>query len=121
MPIKIRTVDTATVFDLSGNLTMGKSAQEMGERIREALEGGARSLALNLAEVNYIDSWGIGTLVSIFTSTKKAGAKCVFFGVPLPILAILKMAHLDAVFEILPDETSAVSRLLGSGTPHAAA
>jgi len=121
MTIRTRKVNNTTILDLAGDLTMGKSAEGLCTEIHHLLNGGARHFAINLAEVNYIDSCGLGALVSSFASAQKAQVKCVFFGAPSSVSSILKMAHLDAIFSLFPDEASALSSLSAPGSPGAAA
>ena len=85
----------------------------MRARLYEALEGGAKFLALNLAKVHYIDSYGVGALLAAHTTAINAGRKCCFFGAPPAILAILTVARVIKVLHLFPDEASALSSLRG--------
>lgn len=117
MKVQVREVAGATIVDLHGELVMGESATGLRDQIHTLLERGARSLAINLAGVSYIDSSGIGELVGAFTAAKKAGANINFFATPIRVVTILKVARLHWAFELLPDEGAAVSSLQAQKSP----
>jgi len=121
MEISIRRVNNITVFDLTGDLIMGKPIEVLGVRIREELESGTRQFAVNMVRVKYIDSYGAGVILAAHNAATKAGARCNFFGVPPRVLTILTVVHLDRVRNLFPDEASAVSNFLGKEHPTGAA
>ncbi len=109
MSLSIRKVENATVIDLEGNLILGESADALRDQVRDLLTGGTTRVAVNLAQVKYLDSSGLGALAAVHTSLQNAGALCNFFGAPKHILTILEMVHLDAALDLLPNETSALA------------
>jgi anti-sigma B factor antagonist len=117
MEISTRKVNDVTVFDLVGDMVMGKSAQALHTRLREELESGARRFAVNLQRVNYIDSSGAGTLLAAHKAAVNAGVECNFFGASPGVITILRVVHLDKVLNLFPDEASALSNLLGKEPP----
>jgi anti-sigma B factor antagonist len=70
MKISVRQVDGVTIVDCSGRITLGEGSVTLRDTVREILAKGQKKILLNLADVNYIDSSGIGELVSAFTTTK---------------------------------------------------
>jgi anti-anti-sigma factor len=113
MEISIRRVNNITVFDLTGELIMGKPVEGLGVRIREELDSGTKRFAVNLERVKYIDSYGAGVILAAHNAATQAGARCHFFGAPPRVMAILTVVHLDKVLNLFPDEASAVSNVLG--------
>jgi anti-sigma B factor antagonist len=69
MKISTRQVDGVTIVDCSGRITLGEGSVTLRDTVREILAKGQKKILLNLADVNYIDSSGIGELVSAFTTT----------------------------------------------------
>ncbi len=71
--VSTRQVDGVTIVDLSGRITLGEGSVVLRETVRDLLSKGQKKILLNLADVNYIDSSGIGELVSAFTTAKNQG------------------------------------------------
>lgn len=110
MLIRTREIGDTTIVDLNGPLMVGESEIEFRQKLKELLERGSRRLAINLAGVPEMDSWGLGALVRHCTQVRKAGGRCVFFA-PVPrVLQLLKTANLDSVLDIAGTETEALSR-----------
>ena len=74
LAIASREVDGVTVLDLSGRITLGEGSVQLRDAIRDLISKGQKSILLNLGEVNYIDSSGLGELVSAYTTAKNQGA-----------------------------------------------
>lgn len=108
MDINLRTTDTATILDLNGPFIMADAPNFKG-RVREVLDSGAKRLAVNLSGVSYLDSSGIGAIVSAFSAVKGAGGQCRFFAPSAQVLKVLKMVRLDTVLELRQDEATALS------------
>ncbi|MGD0923407.1 MAG: STAS domain-containing protein [Terriglobia bacterium] len=75
MKATLRQVDSITVIDMSGRITLGEGCTQMRELVREQLGKGRKQLLLNLADITYIDSSGIGELVSAFTRVSNDGGQ----------------------------------------------
>ncbi|HEV2245395.1 MAG TPA: STAS domain-containing protein, partial [Terriglobia bacterium] len=86
MKAMVRQVDSVTVVDVSGRITLGEACKELREVIRGQLGKGHKNLLLNLADVTYIDSSGIGELVSAFTAVSNQGGQ-------LKLLHLTKKVH----------------------------
>ena len=74
LAIASREVDGVTVLDLSGRITLGEGSVQLRDAIRDLIGKGQKSILLDLGDVNYIDSSGLGELVSAYTTAKNQGA-----------------------------------------------
>jgi anti-sigma B factor antagonist len=109
MDLQIRNVRNVVILDLAGRLIMGEPERSLRGTIHSLLESGNKNLAINLSEIKYIDSSGIGSLAAVWTTSQKAGANCKLFAIPQKVQLMFKISRLDTVFKILQDETSAVN------------
>jgi anti-sigma B factor antagonist len=107
--IVVRKANSVTVLDLMGALVWGQPAEDFVTRIRELLSAGNKNLAVNLANVSYVDSGGVGALFAAHASIQTVGAKSKLFAVPQVIIRVLERVHLDKVFELFEDEASALA------------
>ncbi|MFZ0336278.1 MAG: STAS domain-containing protein [Candidatus Acidiferrales bacterium] len=110
MLIKTRKISETTILDLNGPLMVGESELEFRQKLKQLLDEGARRIAINLAGVPEMDSWGLGSLVRHCTQVRKAGGRCIFFAPNPRVLHLLKTANLDAVLDIVETEAEALSR-----------
>ncbi|MHB8653035.1 MAG: bifunctional UDP-N-acetylglucosamine diphosphorylase/glucosamine-1-phosphate N-acetyltransferase GlmU [Terriglobia bacterium] len=112
LPISIeaREAGRVAVLDVTGRVTMGEPSKELGNRIREAVEAGHKGVLVNLAGVTYVDSSGIGELVSAFSKLRKAGGQLILTGVSKELSYLFHVANLDRVLEIVPDEAAALEK-----------
>lgn len=110
MSIKISTrqVDGVTILDLSGRITLGEGSVQLRDAVRDLLAKGQKKILLNLADVNYIDSSGIGELVSAFTTVKNQGGELKLLNLTKKVHDLLQITKLYTVFDVQDDETSAV-------------
>lgn len=110
MSLKItkREADAITVVDLSGRLTLGDASAQLRDTLRGLIEGGASKIVLNLGEVAYIDSSGLGELVSGFTTVKNSGGELKLANLTQKVNDLLTVTKLYTVFEIHDNEKSAV-------------
>ncbi len=102
-------MDGVTIIDLVGPLIREVPVHALPDRIGELLGRGVRDLAINLAEVPYADSFGVGSLVAAYNSVRQAKGKVRFFASPERLARTLKRLQLDTVLELFKDEASAVS------------
>jgi anti-sigma B factor antagonist len=109
MKIKTRQVDGVTILDLSGRITLGEGSVTLRDAIRDLLAKGEKSILLNLNDVSYIDSSGLGELVSAFTSVKNAGGELKLLNLTHKVKDLLQITKLYTVFEVKDDEASAVA------------
>ena len=107
MKFKTRQVDAITVLDLSGRITLGEGSVTLREGVQDALAKGEKHILLNLANVDYIDSSGIGELVSAFTSVRNAGGSLRLLHLTKKVHDLLQITKLYTVFDVYDDEAAA--------------
>jgi anti-sigma B factor antagonist len=103
-----RQVGDVTVVDAAGRITLGEGASTLRDTIRDLAAAGNKNLLLNLAEVSYIDSSGIGELVSAFTTVANAGGKVKLLNLTKRVQDLLQITKLYTVFEVFSAEDDAV-------------
>jgi anti-sigma B factor antagonist len=108
LKLSARTVDGVKIFDCSGRIVFGDEASQLRETIKKELAENNR-LVLNLANVSYIDSGGIGTLVSLFTTARNAGGDIKLLNLTKRVGDLLQITKLITVFETYDDEKKAVN------------
>ena len=109
LTIASREVDGVTVLDLSGRITLGEGSVQLREAIRDLIGKGRKSILLNLGDVNYIDSSGLGELVSAYTTSKNQGAALKLLSLTKKVKDVLQLTKLYTVFDIYDDEASAIA------------
>ncbi|MBX9602530.1 MAG: STAS domain-containing protein [Bryobacteraceae bacterium] len=110
MSVKLTTrqVGDVTVIDAVGRITLGEGASTFRDTIRDMASGGHKKVLLNLGEVSYIDSSGIGELVSGFTTVTNHGGILKLLGLSKRVKDLLQITKLYTVFEVFDDEAEAV-------------
>jgi len=106
--LSTRQVGDVTVIDAVGRITLGEGASTFRDAIRELAAKGDKKLLLNLSEVSYIDSSGIGELVSGFTTVTNHGGQLKLVGLTKRVKDLLQITKLYTVFDVYDVETSAV-------------
>jgi len=96
-------------LDLSGRITLGEGSVQLRDAIRDLIGKGQRRILLDLGEVNYIDSSGLGELVSAFTTAKNQGANLKLLKLTKKVHDLLQLTKLYTVFDIYDDEASAIA------------
>ena len=109
MKVAIRQVDGITILDLSGRITLGEGSIILRDSVHDALDKGSKNILLNLAQISYIDSSGVGELVSAFTSVKNAGGELKLLNLTQKVHDLLQITKLYTVFDIKDDEATAVA------------
>ena len=97
-----------TILDLSGKITIGEGSTRFREAVRRLMEQDKKLVLLNFADVNYVDSSGIGELVSAYTTLSNQGGKLKLLNLPKRIRDLLRITKLLTVFETYEDETTAI-------------
>ena len=108
MKVSTRQVDGITIMDCSGRITLGEGSVTIRDAVRELLSKGQKKILLNLGDVSYIDSSGIGELVSAFTSVKNAGGELKLLNLTKKVHDLLQITKLYTVFDIKDDEAAAI-------------
>ncbi len=99
---------SATVIDISGRITLGEGSATLREMIRDHLDKGHKRIILNLGDVNYIDSSGIGEMVSGYTTVKNLGGELKLLNLTKKVHDLLQITKLYTVFDVYTDERAAV-------------
>jgi anti-sigma B factor antagonist len=109
LSIASREVDGVTVLDLNGRITLGEGSVQLRDAIRDLIGKGQKSILLNLSDVNYIDSSGLGELVSAYTTARNQGAALKLLGLTKKVNDLLQLTKLYTVFDIYDDEASGIA------------
>jgi anti-sigma B factor antagonist len=109
MKASTRQVDGITIVDLSGRITLGEGSVVLRDTIRDVVAAGNKRILLNLGDVTYIDSSGIGELVSSFTSVRNQGGELKLLNLTKKVHDLLQITKLYTVFDIKDDEAQAVA------------
>jgi anti-sigma B factor antagonist len=108
MKIDTRSVNGVTILDLHGKVTIGEGSREVRETIRALLENGNKNILMNLGDVSYVDSAGIGELVSSYTTVTNQGGQFKLLNLTKKIRELLAITKLLTVFDSFDDESTAV-------------
>jgi anti-sigma B factor antagonist len=108
MKASTRQVDGVTIVDLSGRITLGEGSVVLRDTIRENIGQGHKKILLNLGDVTYIDSSGIGELVSAFTTVRNQGGELKLLNLTKKVHDLLQITKLYTVFDVKDDEASAI-------------
>jgi anti-sigma B factor antagonist len=103
-----RTVGDVTVLDLKGKLLMGETDEALRKKIKEFVDGDKSKILLNLSEVPYMDSAGLGGLVSCFTTVNNKNGKLKLVGLTTRLQDLLSITKLLTVFETFDNEEEAL-------------
>jgi anti-sigma B factor antagonist len=103
-----RQVDGITVVDMSGRITLGEGSVVLRDTIRDLISKGQKKILLNLGDVTYIDSSGIGELVSAFTAVRREGGELKLLNLTKKVHDLLQITKLYTVFDIKDDEAAAI-------------
>lgn len=110
MSVKLNTrqVGDVTVIDLSGRITLGEGASALRDVLRDLTAKGNKKILLNLGDVTYIDSSGIGELVSGFTTVANAGGTVKLLNLTKRVKDLLQITKLYTVFDVHDEEAHAI-------------
>ena len=109
MKVATRQVDGVTILDLSGRITLGEGSVTLRDAVHDVLAKGSKKILLNLENIIYIDSSGIGELVSGFTSVMNSGGELKLLNLTKKVHDLLQITKLYTVFDIWDSETSAIT------------
>src|SRR6185436_20439220 len=112
MDIKERVVDGVSVLDLSGKIVLGEGDGQVRERIKDLLSDGQKKILLNLGDVTYVDSAGLGALISSYTTTKREGGQLKLVNLTKRIQDLLAITKLITVFDTYDTEQEAIASYL---------
>ena len=103
-----RQIDGVTIVDLSGRITLGEGSVILRDTVKDLLGKGQKKILLNLGDVSYIDSSGIGELVSAFTSVRNQGGELKLLHLTKKVHDLLQITKLYTVFDVKDDEAAAI-------------
>jgi anti-sigma B factor antagonist len=109
MKSSIRQVNGIMIVDLSGRITLGEGSVLLRDMVRDLVTKGQRKILLNLGDVTYIDSSGIGELVSAFTTVRNQGGELKLLNLTKKVHDLLQITKLYTVFDVKDDEAAAVA------------
>ena len=109
MKTSTRQVSGVTIVDLSGRITLGEGSVLLRDLVRDLVTKGQRRILLNLGDVTYIDSSGIGELVSAFTTVRNQGGELKLLNLTKKVHDLLQITKLYTVFDVKDDEATAVA------------
>ncbi len=107
-----------TILDIKGKLTLAEGFNDFREKVRELVEAGSKRILLNMAEVSYIDSYGIGELAISYTIIARAGGDMKLLNLGKHVQYLLQITLLCRVFETYGDEDSAIRSFSRARPPH---
>ena len=102
-------IDGVMMLDMRGRITLGPETEALRTRLKELLTAGHRHIILNLGEVTYVDSVGLGTLIGAYTSATNTGGSLKLLHLPRGVQQLLQVTRLSTVFEIYEDLATAVA------------
>jgi anti-sigma B factor antagonist len=109
MKASTRQQQDITIVDLSGQIKLGEGSSVLRETVKDLLGKGRKKILLNLADINYIDSSGVGELVSAFTSVRNQGGELKLLHLTKKVHDILQITKLYTVFDVRDNEAAAIS------------
>ena len=112
MKIETRTVGDVKILDCNGRITLGEGTMVVRKTVLDLLKDDQKKIILNLADVNYIDSSGIGELVSTYTTVTNSGGKLILLNLTKKIRELLAITKLLTVFHVFEDEQVALASIL---------
>lgn len=109
LDIQQREREGINILDLNGRLTVGGEVSTFRERLQKLIDSGRTNIILNLKDVDYIDSTGLGALVMSYTSLQRAGGKIKLLNLSRRGIELLVMTKLTTIFEVFDDEQNAIN------------
>ncbi len=109
MKASTRQMDGVTIVDLSGRITLGEGSVVLRDTVRDLVGKGNKKILLNLGDVTYIDSSGIGELVSAFTTVRNQGGELKLLNLTKKVHDLLQITKLYTVFDVKDDEATAIA------------
>jgi anti-sigma B factor antagonist len=113
-----RQVGNVAIIDISGKITLGEGNLLLREMVHELIDKNIKKILLNLGDVHYVDSSGMGELVRVYTTIRSQGGEVRLVNPSHRVQGLLQMTRLNAVFQIEPTEAAAVAAF--NGTPKVA-
>src|ERR1700758_1967189 len=109
LTMRTREVNGVSIIDLSGRLTMGETCKAIRDEVHDEVNHGARKILLNLADVSYIDSAGLGELTAAFTSVRNREGALKLLNLTKRVHDLMQITKLYTVFDVYDDEKAAIA------------
>ncbi len=109
MKFTTRQVDGVTILDLTGRITLGEGSVTLRDAVKDTVAKGSKKILLNLKDVDYIDSSGLGEMVAAYTTVKNQGGELKLLHLTDKVHDLLQITKLYTVFDIHDNEAHAVS------------
>jgi len=116
MTIDLRMVDGITILDMNGRITLGEDTEAFRRAIGGLIADRQKMILLNLREVPYIDSSGLGELVAAFTNVRNSGGELKLLNLSAKVRTLLQITRLFTIFDVKDDETVALHSFAVSPT-----
>jgi anti-sigma B factor antagonist len=116
--IQLREISGVAILDMSGRITLGDGSVFLRETAREQIAAGKQAIIINLGDVTYMDSSGLGELISAFATAKNRGATLKLLNLTKRIRNLMEITKLYTVFDIYDDEGAAIDSFSQQDTPH---
>ena len=108
LTVTVRKVGDVSIVDINGKITLGENTGMLRDEVRSLLSKGAKNLVFNMAHVGYIDSSGLGELVSAYTTTANQGGSLKLLNLQSKARDLMQLTKLYTVFAVFEDEKTAV-------------
>jgi anti-sigma B factor antagonist len=108
LTVTVRKVGNVSIVDINGKITLGENTGMLRDEVRSLLSKGAKNLVFNMAHVGYIDSSGLGELVSAYTTTANQGGSLKLLNLQSKARDLMQLTKLYTVFAVFEDEKTAV-------------
>ncbi|MGA2592097.1 MAG: STAS domain-containing protein [Bryobacteraceae bacterium] len=108
LKINVRESGNVVILDLNGRITIGEEASSLRDTIRELLDSGQKNILLNLAEVSYIDSTGLGQFVGSYATVTSRGGQLKLLNLQKKLHELMQVTKLITVFDTHTNESAAV-------------
>ena len=108
LTIASREVEGVSILDLKGRITLGEGSVQIRDAVHDLVAKGQKKILLNLGDVNYVDSSGLGELVAAYTTAKNKGADLKLLNLIKKVHDLLQLTKLYTVFDVYDDENIAI-------------
>jgi anti-sigma B factor antagonist len=109
MKIETRTVGNVQILDCSGKITLGEGTMSIRNTVRDLVQSGQKKIILNLADVSYIDSAGVGELMSTYTTVVNNGGQLKLLNLTKRIRDTLAITKLLTIFDVSDNEKASLA------------
>ena len=116
LKINVRESGDVLILDLNGRITLGEEAASLRDTLREQIDSGRKNILLNLAEVTYIDSSGLGQLVGSFATVTSRGGQLKLPNLQKRLHELMQVTKLITVFEVYATEAAALRSFAASAS-----